>query len=540
MGGGGVNLAQQEGHRIALSVLGHAGRRQRGVMRPDRAVVIAHRIEARLTLRQSPHAPAGAELGRQQPARHLVRPRRQRQAGEQEMPGVGTDGAARLAVSVERDGVEALVLHPEALLHQSLHGLGALPPLRGARVAQVFAELAHRLPGGVGVALHLQKRDRALGETAVGVADGVLRILPALVGQTRVGAALIVDQAVAVAVAVVAHPVGGGDQVRPQPADQGVVAGAADVGAGQGDEQAGGVDPAVVEAERHLAQCAHLAAARLVHDLAGLAVLEGAGLGRLAHGQIGQDPFGQRRVEPQHLPGRDDAVASERRREPGRARVRVRARRQIGGQQGDVGARLVQPVVEPGAARAANGGAAPPLGPHRQPRLDRVQPPAAAVRRLAGVHAAFDEQIQFLAFGQAEHELRAGPGQAGGRLGEGQAAAPLHPVQTLVAEGDAAPVGGRGLDRAALGSGRAADLEDVGEIGREVERQRQQHVLHAVVDHADALEHPPLPQKAPTLDVQHARRSRASAHRRQRAVGGVAREEDVVLRDARTQLGRAG
>ena len=66
-----------------------------------------------------------------------------------------------------------------------------------------------------------------------------------------------------------------------------------DLGDGQGHEQRRGVDPAVVAAERHLAQGAHLAAARLVHDLAGLAVLEGAGLGRLAHGQIGQDPFGQ-------------------------------------------------------------------------------------------------------------------------------------------------------------------------------------------------------------------------------------------------------
>ena len=55
--------------------------------------------------------------------------------------------------------------------------------------------------GAVDVALHLGQRDRAFGQMAVGMEDGVLGILPALVGQTLFGRPVIFDEAVAVGVA---------------------------------------------------------------------------------------------------------------------------------------------------------------------------------------------------------------------------------------------------------------------------------------------------------------------------------------------------
>ena len=76
-------------------------------------------------------------------------------------------------------------------------------------------------------------------------------------------------------------------------------------------------------------------------------------------------------IEPQHLQRGDDAVAAERRREPGDAGIGVGAGRQLGGQQRDVGAGPRQPVVEDaaravtrwrraGAWRASPSGRAPP------------------------------------------------------------------------------------------------------------------------------------------------------------------------------------
>jgi len=81
----------------------------------------------------------------------------------------------------------------------------------------------------------------------------------------------------------------------------------------------------------------------------------------------------------------------------------------------------------------------------------------------------------------------------------------------------------------------SAHLEDVGEVRGEIQRQRQKHILDAMVDHADPLEHPAVPDEAAALDMQDPGRRRPSAHRRKGAVGRVAGEIDIVLADARTQ-----
>ncbi|HCQ52815.1 MAG TPA: hypothetical protein DIV82_01140, partial [Brevundimonas diminuta] len=67
------------------------------------------------------------------------------QAHEQQMPGVGGDGAALLPVAVQGDGVETLVLHPVAVLDQGAQRLGPRGPFEGAAVAQRRAHLGQRL-----------------------------------------------------------------------------------------------------------------------------------------------------------------------------------------------------------------------------------------------------------------------------------------------------------------------------------------------------------------------------------------------------------
>ncbi|MNI08813.1 hypothetical protein D3C73_618620 [compost metagenome] len=161
--------------------------------------------------------------------------------------------------------------------------------------------------------------------------------------------------------------------------------------------------------------------------------------------------------------------------------------------------------------------------------------PAFLIRLVAGAQAALDEQVQAAALGQAEHEVGAVGVEPRGRFGKGQATGPQFAVQSGVAKGHAPPVQDRRVRLAVLGPGRAAHLEDVGEIGVELERQRQQDVLDAVVDHPHPFKQPPVPQEAAALQMQHARRGRAPAHGRQGPVGRVAGEEDVVLGDARTQ-----
>ena len=66
------------------------------------------------------------------------------------------------------------------------------------------------------VTLHFGKRDRTFRQTAVGVKDRVLRILPALVGEALLGRAVILDEAVAVGISRAVDPRQRGFDRRPQ------------------------------------------------------------------------------------------------------------------------------------------------------------------------------------------------------------------------------------------------------------------------------------------------------------------------------------
>ena len=141
-------------------------------------------------------------------------------------------------------------------------------------------------------------------QRAVGVEDGVVGVLPALVHQAVGRLPLVLDEAVAVAVAVAVDPAQGGLDVGPERLDERPVAGALVVGAGQQDEQRRGIDAAVVAAEGHLLQRRHLAVAGLVQDLARLGVLLGDHLRRLGGGQVRQHAPAQARAAATGTPGR--------------------------------------------------------------------------------------------------------------------------------------------------------------------------------------------------------------------------------------------
>ena len=128
--------------------------------------------------------------------------------------------------------------------------------------------------------------------------------------------------------------------------DERAVAGARVVRAGEHDEQRRRVDAAVVASERHLAEARHLAAARLVQDLARARRPAPGRRRRLGRGQVREHAARQLRIDPQELQRGDDAVAAERRAEPGHAGVRIRAVRRGRGQHADVGGRATHPLIE--------------------------------------------------------------------------------------------------------------------------------------------------------------------------------------------------
>ena len=102
--------------RTLEAVAREAERDQRIVVRPDRAVVIGHRIVAHFTARHGPDPPAGEEARAQQPVRDQFRAVRPRDAGEQHLAGIRGADAARLLRAVERERIGLQFLTPECRL----------------------------------------------------------------------------------------------------------------------------------------------------------------------------------------------------------------------------------------------------------------------------------------------------------------------------------------------------------------------------------------------------------------------------------------
>src|SRR5581483_811154 len=120
--------------------------------------------------------------------------------------------------------VPAPLLEPEVFVEAPAQ-FGGLPAVAvaGGPVAELGGEMGPFDVGGVDVALHLAEGDGGLGVAAVGEADAVPRVLPALVGQPVRRAALVLDVAVAVAVTELFDPCEGAVGVREESPERVVV-----------------------------------------------------------------------------------------------------------------------------------------------------------------------------------------------------------------------------------------------------------------------------------------------------------------------------
>jgi hypothetical protein len=86
---------------------------------------------------------------------------------------------------VEGERAEALVLHPEALVHLAPEPRGVVEAPRGRVVVlERRVDLGHPDQRDVVERLLVDRRDRIRHDAAVGVADRLVGILPALVLET--------------------------------------------------------------------------------------------------------------------------------------------------------------------------------------------------------------------------------------------------------------------------------------------------------------------------------------------------------------------
>ena len=333
--------------RMLEAIACKAERDQRVVVRPDRAVVIGHRIVARLAARHGADTPAREKMRPHQVGGDEAGAVFAHHAAEQELPGVRRAHPARLFGAVERERIGAEIVTPERFLKT----FGELPRLD----LQLFSHLAlaeprratrRQPPGGIHIALHFGERDMTLGQTAVGVKDRVVRILPALIGQALLGRGPVLDESVPVGIAWPVDPAQSCLDRRPQFGERLFVAGPFYIKAAQQHKQRRRINAAVILRERHLAQRRHLAAAHFMQDLSGFGVGERIECLGLIECQSLQHAARDPRIDPQHLHRGNDSVATECRRIPGNARIGISSLRRVRHQHIEVGHRLAQHLIE--------------------------------------------------------------------------------------------------------------------------------------------------------------------------------------------------
>ena len=227
-------------------------------------------------------------------------------------------------IAPERHGVVTQVLHPERGVEAGPQGGGLLfQARRQLALTAPAGQVGHPLLGLVHVALHLGQGDGRLDRAAGPIAHRVPGVLPALVQQAQRRPTLVLDEPVAVQVAVSVDPLEGGQGMRPQAVHEGHVTGPGERLGEEDQPQGGGIDRPVVAAEGQLPGAGHLAGPQLVEHLAGVRIVGRVVGRRLPCRQHLQRADGERRPHGDGLVRGDEGVAAEERAEPGHARGQV-------------------------------------------------------------------------------------------------------------------------------------------------------------------------------------------------------------------------
>src|SRR5215475_1938650 len=114
----------------------------------------------------------------------------------QRMSRIGRAHTALLFLSVERDRVRTDFVAPERFVEALSKFLGGCVEFGGElRLVQHLRKRCRAALGGIHIRLHFTEGDRCVSEATIGVKHGVLRILPTLLYETRIGLSLILDKA---------------------------------------------------------------------------------------------------------------------------------------------------------------------------------------------------------------------------------------------------------------------------------------------------------------------------------------------------------
>ena len=165
-------------------------------MGPDRAVVVRERVVGGGARRTSSARPSPTRARRPSAPSTTASTRSSGTIPLQSRwPTFEQSESTLRSVAVERQRV--VLARPVRLVEALLQvGRLALEPLGELRLAPDLARELGRAPlRVVGVALHLDRRDRRLGDAPVGEALRVARVLPRLVLEPALGAPLVRDEA---------------------------------------------------------------------------------------------------------------------------------------------------------------------------------------------------------------------------------------------------------------------------------------------------------------------------------------------------------
>src|SRR5215472_18566490 len=171
-------------------------------MRPDRAVVISHRIVAGFGGGNRADSPARERLRTEQSLGDAHRACRACDASEQTMPRVRCAYPAGPFLSVQCDDVRGQVVAPKSRLEILPQRLGLFGEFRrSVCAAKCRGQRRSGSMRGKDIGLNLAESDRAFGRGAIGVEYGIIRIFPALMEQASRRLAMVFHEAIAVAIA---------------------------------------------------------------------------------------------------------------------------------------------------------------------------------------------------------------------------------------------------------------------------------------------------------------------------------------------------
>ena len=163
-------------------------------MRPDRSVVIRHWIVSGFSSRQSANSPTGEEARLHQSRGDACGAIGTGNAAEQDLTCIRRAYAAGIFCAVERKCVSLDLRAPECGL-KALRETGrfSIELERKGLTPEALRYTCRRAFGGVDITLHFGKRDIALGQSSVSVEYRVVRILPALIGESLFGRAFCIQ-----------------------------------------------------------------------------------------------------------------------------------------------------------------------------------------------------------------------------------------------------------------------------------------------------------------------------------------------------------